>query len=72
MTPEQFNAKQQDLLQGVHPVLASALSWTAYERGHAYGYENVLSILSESIGTFAAVNKLLMFVPRRLEPVFSE
>lgn len=49
MTSEEFNAKEQELLQQVPVEFHSALSYYAYDKGHAYGYEEVLIHLGELV-----------------------
>lgn len=42
MTPEEFAEREQQILQDVPEELRSALSYMAYEQGHAYGHSEVL------------------------------
>lgn len=51
MTPQEFNEKEFELLQLVPLEFRAALSGLAYERGHAYGYEEVLGHLQNYVDT---------------------
>ena len=48
MTSEQFT-KQKELLERVPIELRPALSYMAYEKGHAYGNQEVLIILENLV-----------------------
>lgn len=43
MTQDEFNQKEAEILERLPIQLRSAISWMAYDRGHAYGYEEVLN-----------------------------
>lgn len=49
MTAEEFSAKQSELLNRVPFEVRGALSYMAWERGHAYGYNEVLIVLSNLV-----------------------
>jgi hypothetical protein len=60
MTEEQYEQELKERLVGVHPVLASALRSVAWDRGHAYGYSEVILILDNLKEDFAEVNRVLI------------
>lgn len=62
MTSEEYEAQQQEALEGVHPVLANVLRMRAYDSGHSAGYGEVLGILQGLVYDFRDVNDLLMKV----------
>ncbi len=45
MTEQEFAAKQKELLQGIPPEFHGALSYYAWEEGHASGFEEVINHL---------------------------
>lgn len=45
MTPDEYNDLQDEILQGLPEELRPAVSYMAYERSHAYGYEEVINTL---------------------------
>lgn len=49
MTAEEFSTKQNELLNRVPLEVRGALSYTAWEHGHAYGYDEVLIVLSDLV-----------------------
>ena len=49
MTDEEFDVQQNLLLERMPEQLRPVLSHMAYERGHAYGYEEVISILGNLV-----------------------
>jgi hypothetical protein len=51
MTLEEFNAAQNKILEDLPAEVRSAVSLLAYDRGHAYGYEEVLNHLDEMVST---------------------
>lgn len=58
MTSEEFNAREAELLQALPQEFHSAVSYHAYERGHAYGHEEVLIHLGELVDMLApCINK---------------
>lgn len=42
MTAEDFNKKEKEILNEIPEEFQGAISYQAYEDGHAYGYEEVL------------------------------
>lgn len=42
MTNEEYAARERELLSQLPPEFHSAVSYHAYETGHAYGHEEVL------------------------------
>lgn len=38
MTPEEYNAQEDEALEGFHPKLAIVLRMQAYDRGHSFGH----------------------------------
>ncbi len=42
MTGEEFNVARAEMLAKLPKEFRAAVSWDAYDRGHAYGYEEVL------------------------------
>ena len=59
MTPEEFHAREAELLDRLPPELRSAVSWMCYDRGHAYGYEEVLGHVAEMVSALEEpVNQL--------------
>ena len=59
-----YEKRQKELLEGIHPSLASVLSSLAWQRGHASGEEEVLMILAELIFEFREVNNILITCER--------
>jgi hypothetical protein len=53
VTSEEFNAREAALLQAVPAEFHSALSYYAYDKGHAYGHEEVLIHLGELVDMLA-------------------
>ena len=49
MTPEEFASQEEELLSRLSPEVRSAVSWMAYDRGHAYGYEECLIHVQEMV-----------------------
>jgi hypothetical protein len=49
MTADEFNAREAALLEHVPEELRSTISHMAYERGHAYGHEEVLGHVSDLV-----------------------
>jgi hypothetical protein len=49
MTDEEFNNRQTTLLVDIPKEFHGALSYHAWESGHAYGYEEVLSHLQDLV-----------------------
>lgn len=45
MTLDEYNTQQDSILQGLPEELRPAVSYMAYERSHAYGYEEVINTL---------------------------
>ena len=43
MTNEEFKRREEDLLRKLPPEFHAAVSYRAYELGHAYGHSEVLS-----------------------------
>jgi hypothetical protein len=60
MNNDDFNTKEEELLQGFHPVLASTLRMQAYDRGHSSGNSEVIAILEGLVHDFRQVNSLLI------------
>lgn len=60
MTPEEYNAQEDEALEGFHPKLAIVLRMQAYDRGHSSGHGEVLGILQGLVYEFREVNALLM------------
>jgi len=54
MTEEEFNTRQIALLKDIPIEFRPCLSHMAWERGHAYGYEEVTSILSDFVSDMQA------------------
>jgi hypothetical protein len=52
MTQEEFDVKAEELLRDIPDEFRSILNYMAYERGHAYGYDEVLNILDELVYKF--------------------
>lgn len=42
MNGENFEQRQDEILKEIPEEFHSAVSWHAYDRGHAYGHEEVL------------------------------
>ena len=42
MDEKEFEQRQDEILKDIPQEFHSAVSWNAYERGHAYGHEEVL------------------------------
>lgn len=42
MTNEEFNRREEDLLRKLPPEFHAAVSYHAYDQGHAYGHSEVL------------------------------
>ena len=51
MTLNEFNARQNEILERLPEELHAPISWLAYDRGHAYGYQEVLIHLDEMVST---------------------
>jgi len=49
MTLDEYNARQNEILARLPEELHAPISWLAYERGHAYGYQEVLIHLEEMV-----------------------
>ena len=49
MTQEEFDVKTEELLRDIPEEFRNTLNYMAYERGHAYGYDEVLNILYELV-----------------------
>lgn len=49
MTLDEFNACQNKILARLPLELQAPISWLAYERGHAYGYQEVLIHLQDMV-----------------------
>lgn len=49
MTDEEFDVQQNLLLERLPEELRSVLSYMAYERGHSYGHDEVISILRNMV-----------------------
>jgi hypothetical protein len=49
MTPEEFNLREAELLVRLPEELRSAVGYMAYERGHAYGHEEVLGHVADMV-----------------------
>lgn len=49
MTDEEFNEAEAQLLAGLPEELRSCISHMAYDRGHAYGREEVLGHVRELV-----------------------
>lgn len=43
MTAEEFNQQEQAELAKLPEAFRQAVSWECYDRGHAYGYDEVLN-----------------------------
>lgn len=43
MTQEEFDAREKEILQELPEAFRSFVSYYAWEKGHAYGFEEVLS-----------------------------
>jgi len=50
MTAEEFNTKEKEILSAIPEEFHSAVSYQAYEDGHAYGYEEVLIHVQNLVG----------------------
>lgn len=60
MTPEEFAVQEKLILSDVPEELHSALSYMAYEQGHAYGYTEVLIHLQTYVDNLAEpIDKLI-------------
>ena len=58
MTSDEFNAREAELLQALPNEFHSAVSYHAYESGHAYGHEEVLIHLQGMVDMLApCINK---------------
>lgn len=53
MKPEEFDAKQHELLKRLPMEFHSSVAYYAWEKGHAYGYEEVLCHLSGLVDMLA-------------------
>jgi hypothetical protein len=60
MTDEEYTAQVNEVLEGVHPVLASALRMNAYDHGHSSGREEALGILQGLVYDFRKVNDVML------------
>ena len=49
MTDGDFYQKEAELLERLPEELRPAVSWMAYDRGHAYGHEEVLGHVAEMV-----------------------
>ncbi len=49
MTLDDYNTRQNEILADLPDELRPVLSYMAYERSHAYGYEEVLNTLSSMV-----------------------
>ena len=49
MTGEEFNVAEGEVLAKLPEEFRAAVSWDAYERGHAYGYEEVLNNIRATV-----------------------
>lgn len=49
MTAEEYYNNEEELLFEVPEEFCGPLAWMAYDRGHAYGYEEVLSHLQNYV-----------------------
>ena len=49
MTGEEFNVAEAEVLANLPEEFRAAVSWDAYERGHAYGYEEVLNNIRATV-----------------------
>ena len=54
MTLDEFNARQNEILAELPAELQAPVSWMAYERGHAYGYQEVLIHLQDMVDNLSA------------------
>jgi hypothetical protein len=52
MTYEEFIAKEAEILSVVPPEFRSAMSYYAYQQGHAYGYQEVIGHLEDLVDSF--------------------
>lgn len=52
MTAEVFTEKQAKLLKNIPPEFHSAFSGKAWQDGHAYGYEEIISALRDLVSDF--------------------
>jgi len=52
MTDQEFSEKQISLLKNIPVEFHNALSYSAWEMGHSAGYEEVIGILSDLVGSF--------------------
>ena len=43
MTDKEFKQREEELLRKLPPEFHAAVSWRAYDQGHAYGHSEVLS-----------------------------
>jgi hypothetical protein len=58
VTSDEFNAREAELLQALPNEFHSAVSYHAYESGHAYGHEEVLIHLQGMVDMLApCINK---------------
>lgn len=49
MTEEEFYSKEAEILERLPEELRPTISYMAYERGHAYGYEEVLGYVQSLV-----------------------
>ena len=49
MTGEEFNVAEAEVLAKLPEEFRAAVSWDAYDRGHAYGYEEVLIYVKDIV-----------------------
>jgi len=49
MTDQEFNNKQAEILAPIPQEFRSAISYHAYEQGHAYGNEEIIIHLSDLV-----------------------
>jgi hypothetical protein len=54
MTLDEFNTRQDEILARLPEELRPAVSHMAYERGHAYGYQEVLIHLEDLVAGLEA------------------
>ena len=50
MTATEFDEKSSELLARLPIEVRAAVSWMAYDRGHAYGHEEILCHIQEYVG----------------------
>lgn len=61
----EFNQQEAELLARLPEELRSTVSWIAYDRGHAYGHEEVLGHVREMVNELEEpIQKLIERVQR--------